>query len=155
MRTVKPDVLTRFRASYIVKMMPGVPLKLGPCHVWQGSLSENGYALFSLTGGRHSPRRAAHCVIYEVLKGKVVPKGYDLDHLCRVRACVNLDHLECVTHRVNIFRGVNPQASHCTRGHRLPVPTLGVKRRCNECRLLNQRAARERRRLPKGTDGSA
>jgi len=46
----------------------------------------------------------AHRVSYALLKGPLVD-GLDLDHLCRVRPCVNPDHLEQVTHLVNMLRG--------------------------------------------------
>lgn len=34
-----------------------------------------------------------------------VPYGKELDHVCRVRACVNPAHLEPVTHIENVRRG--------------------------------------------------
>lgn len=34
-----------------------------------------------------------------------VPKGHELDHLCRVRACINTEHLEPVISAVNVQRG--------------------------------------------------
>jgi hypothetical protein len=46
----------------------------------------------------------AHRLSYEWLVGPV-PEGMELDHLCRVRHCVNPSHLEVVTHSVNVIRG--------------------------------------------------
>jgi hypothetical protein len=43
-------------------------------------------------------------VYYEAQYGPV-PSGMELDHLCRVKACVNPDHLEPVTHAENMRRG--------------------------------------------------
>lgn len=37
-----------------------------------------------------------------------IPEGYDVDHLCSVRNCVNPDHLEAVTRTENIQRGNGP-----------------------------------------------
>ena len=34
-----------------------------------------------------------------------VPEGLELDHLCRIRHCVNPDHVEPVTCAVNVRRG--------------------------------------------------
>lgn len=40
-----------------------------------------------------------------VAKYGPVPPGLDLDHLCRIRRCINPDHLEPVTNAVNSRRG--------------------------------------------------
>jgi len=73
------------------------------CFIWQHGLDKHGYGVTSKkTGGR--PRRA-HRIIYERMKGPI-PPGLDLDHLCRVRACVNPDHLDPVTKAVNTQRGL-------------------------------------------------
>ncbi|MFI2348057.1 HNH endonuclease [Streptomyces sp. NPDC019443] len=77
-----------------------------------------------------------------------MPEGTELDHLCRVRACVRADHLEAVTHRENTLRGDTIPArraikTHCLRGH--PYNTENTyrspknHRSCRSCR-------RERRR---------
>lgn len=73
------------------------------CWHWQGRINEQGYGLTSINGKNKVP---AHRFIYERHKG-VVPNGLELDHLCRVRDCVNPDHLEPVTHLENSRRGAN------------------------------------------------
>lgn len=64
---------------------------------------------------------SAHRVSYEAFIGPV-PDGLILDHLCRVRHCVNPWHLEPVTGTENVLRGVGPTAinarkTHCIHGH--------------------------------------
>jgi hypothetical protein len=65
------------------------------CWMWTGSI-ENGYARIG--------SKLAYRVMYERAHG-AVPYGLELDHTCRVRACVNPDHLEPVTKAENIRRG--------------------------------------------------
>lgn len=72
-----------------------------PCQVWQRSLTRHGY-------GRVTVNRKvvlAHRAFYEQAHG-AIPSGLDLDHLCRVPACVNPAHLEPVTHVENVRRGL-------------------------------------------------
>jgi hypothetical protein len=71
-----------------------------PCWIWQRSVRQNGYAQMSVD---RKPTYA-HKVFYEKRFGRV-PKGKQLDHLCRIRKCVNPDHLEPVTNQINTQRG--------------------------------------------------
>ncbi len=48
--------------------------------------------------------KTAHRMYWEAPK-RPSPDGLELDHLCKVRHCVNPDHLELVTHTVNVRRG--------------------------------------------------
>jgi len=89
------------------------------CWLWTAAIYGNGYG-HAFWGGRH---RAAHRVSYQLLVGPV-PAGRDLDHLCRVRHCVNPAHLEPVSRRENLLRGEtttarNAAKTHCKRGHPL------------------------------------
>lgn len=88
------------------------------CWLWSGSLTDGGYGKIG-----HSKYRdaLAHRIAYELFKGPI-PKGKQLDHLCRIRACVNPLHLEPVTLKQNVFRGVGITAKNrlktsCCRGH--------------------------------------
>lgn len=73
------------------------------CWEWVGFLDRHGYGEFRQR--RMSERFCwrAHRVAYEQLVGQI-PNGLDLDHLCRVRCCVNPDHLEPVTRSENLRR---------------------------------------------------
>lgn len=117
------------------------------CWLWTGPLNHDGYGLALHPLLRK--KRGAHRVVYELLRGSI-PAGLEIDHLCRVRACVNPDHMEVVTHRENTLRGKTLVAAfaartHCNRGHALSGSNLcnssEPRRRCLECARENNRAA--------------
>lgn len=66
------------------------------CWEWNGSVHKVGYGTINM--------EYAHRVIYEREVGPI-PDGYDIDHLCRNKLCVNPAHLEPVPHAVNVRRG--------------------------------------------------
>ena len=76
------------------------------CWIFMGSVKANGYCSVGVGSLRDGSRRVdyAHRVVFEAVKGPI-PKDLELDHLCRVRCCVNPDHLEPVTSRENLQRG--------------------------------------------------
>lgn len=71
------------------------------CWEWQASLRGGGYAAFYVEG----KIMYGHRIAYETLAGNI-PTGLTMDHLCRVRECVNPVHLEPVTVRENNRRGL-------------------------------------------------
>ena len=75
--------------------------KTETCWLWKGTTQPNGYGSIN----KYGIRKMAHIFSYELL-GKIVPEGLDLDHLCFVRNCINPDHLEPVTRRVNMLRAM-------------------------------------------------
>jgi hypothetical protein len=91
------------------------------CWIWIGSVAKSGYARM---GTKHSRPELAHRVSYEAFVGPI-PEGYELDHKCRLRCCVNPQHLEPVLHLENVRRGTSGQATaerhrqitHCPKGH--------------------------------------
>ena len=111
------------------------------CWAWTAGLTSDGYGTFYVDGTMES----AHVWAYETLVGPV-PSGLELDHLCRVRSCVNPCHLEPVTTAVNQQRGraARPQHTHCRRGHPLTAenvkPHKDGRRTCRICQRLTDTA---------------
>lgn len=124
------------------------------CWIWMGQLRASGHGVFKYRLGPDDCRTSsAHRVAYELLVGPI-PEDLDLDHLCRVRNCVNPAHLEPVTSTENTIRGWRSRGQEvgkCINGHeKTPdntyvVPRTGVKV-CRICkRAATQRAIAKRR----------
>src|SRR5215472_3057577 len=123
------------------------------CWIWMGFVNENGYGKVVRPSIRKSPI-AAHRYAFEKVKGEI-PSGLDLDHLCRVRCCVNPDHLEPVTRYVNNHRGLGPwggkrrHPTRCPRGHIYNnVNAVITKKGCWSCRICQKYNMRYRRMHP-------
>lgn len=119
------------------------------CWLWAGSLT-SGYGSISV-GGKS---QRAHRYVYELVKGPIPTEFTHLDHLCRVRCCVNPDHLEPVTPRENIIRGFISRAKEgrsetgiyremvetCKYGHPWAKDRDKFgRRKCDECRTISKR----------------
>jgi hypothetical protein len=116
------------------------------CWLWTGYVTPDGYSQLTIRPRRHR----GHRLSYELLVGPI-PEGREIDHLCRVRRCINPDHLEVVTRSENNRRSqrnwipdVNG-APMCFRGHAVQganaIHDTDGKTRCRTCR----REARLRR----------
>jgi hypothetical protein len=105
---------------------------------WPAGCPTNGYGAFQIAKRRY----AAHILIYKTLVGEI-PKGLELDHLCRNKSCVNPDHLEAVTHAVNCQRAARKHAL-CRNGlHPLEgdnvLPFRTERITCRACWSIGQR----------------
>lgn len=119
------------------------PVTESGCWIWMGHVMPNGYGQFRY-GGKAIP---AHRAAFAIIRGYMPPRKIDLDHLCRVRCCVNPDHLEPVTRQVNLLRGAGSTLvgkERCFRGHDLSVNLFyaGSKKaaRCRECQRMRDQA---------------
>ena len=123
--------------------------KTESCWLWRGNQFRNGYGYFGVTEGEG---RLAHRFSYEELVGPI-PEGLTIDHLCRVRACVNPSHLEAVTLRENIRRIPHPNRAktHCPNGHAYEGDNLYLNpktgaRICVECGRARSREWQRKKR---------
>ena len=125
--------------------------KTETCWLWTGARS-SGYGRFRV-GGRII---YAHRWSYEQVHGPI-PDGLEIDHLCRVRHCVNPADLEVVTSRENTLRGYgitsfHAQQTHCKRGHLFDKdntynPSPGRQAASRACRICRPARYRENYRL--------
>lgn len=124
------------------------------CWLWGGSYYSSGYGQAWSRQLRRSTQ--AHRLVYETLRG-AIPVGLTIDHLCRVRGCVNPDHLRVVPIRENIhapgatcLAKLNAEKDHCPQGHSYTPENTYVcargKRYCRQCKIEWKRAARARAR---------
>lgn len=122
----------------------------GFCWLWEGAKSKSGHGNFVL----ESKVTAAHRYAYSILVGEI-PDGLHIDHLCRVRNCVNPDHLEPVTPQENVRRGfatssINRRKTHCVRGHEYNEENTHIRisggRNCRLCDRVGARRKPNRKR---------
>lgn len=126
-----------------------------PCIEFQGKWrSKKGYGQKKVQG----KKKYAHVLTWEQANGPK-PEVMHLDHLCRNKSCVNLNHLELVTPKENILRGIGPTAqnarkTHCIHGHAFFGENLIIKinkngtkeRKCRACRKASSDKRKQSRR---------
>lgn len=98
-------VARRFSESFV---------RSGECWKWAGnSWTRNGYGVFSA----NNRKVLAHRFAWSLRHGQI-PAGMQVDHKCHNRACVNPDHLQIVTQKLNQENrsGANGNSSSGIRG---------------------------------------
>jgi HNH endonuclease len=124
------------------------------CWLWTGALNQYGYGNFVVKASRPTKNIGAHRFSHLIFKGPI-PKGKEIDHLCKVRRCIHPQHIESVTHRENLMRGetlgaLNARKTHCYKGHSLSGDNLLIKyngfRSCRVCQKKKNRRAYLKRR---------
>ena len=117
--------------------------KTDTCWLWTAAKHPKGYGNF---WHAHTMVKA-HRFSYELSHGPI-PEGLQIDHLCRVRHCVNPAHLEAVTNQENIIRGEGfagrqSRQTHCIHGHPFSEGNMYIRndgaRICKMCQSERSR----------------
>jgi hypothetical protein len=93
--------------------------KRGECQVWTGARNNKGYGSMRLSTHKTS---LVHRFIYEQIVGPI-PAGLTIDHLCRNKLCVNVEHLEVVTRSENSLRQWRDRAAEARAAKGITLPT--------------------------------
>lgn len=137
MQTLKPIQIKNFFSK--IK-------ESGSCWLWTADKICGGYGRFSFNGRLV----LAHRFSYEFFNEEI-PKGLQIDHLCRNRGCVNPEHMEVVTNRENMMRGLSPSLTskrqlsktHCPQNHPYSGENLYLDpnggRRCRICNRISRK----------------
>lgn len=139
------------RRSDIERFMAKVDKQPSGCWLWTANIDRHGYGTFAYPTYPRKRKSLAHRFAYEHFKGPI-PAGLQIDHLCRVRHCVNPNHMEAVTCRTNLMRSHltwaarNASKSTCPRGHPLDGRNSSTGTRyCRTCAKARLKL-RDRRR---------
>ena len=142
----------------LARFMRKVVVDPSGCWLWTG-WTNGKYGGFAF--GTH--KVYAHRVSYQHYVGPM-PEGYTIDHLCKVKLCVNPEHLEAVTYHENLRRadawvGVSqyhrPDQTKCGAGLHDWIPANWKKRgngvKCRLCHNQRNREYKERKRSARNT----
>jgi len=112
------------------------------CILWGGAHNSRGYPVIQLNGKtQYVTRVLTDC-----------PPNMQVDHLCREKSCINTEHLEIVTPRENVLRGLLPKGnSPCIRCggtdfFQKKEAQGGLGRRCKACHLRARRELYHKKR---------
>lgn len=123
------------------RLYPRLVIGPGGCLLWTGAKRHYGYGAIYYEGRV----RPVHRIVWLLERGPI-PDGLEIDHLCGVTACSNVDHLQAVTHRENVRRTANAAKTHCPQGHPYDEVNTGVTpngwRVCRTCDRLATRRKR-------------
>lgn len=130
-----------------------IPEPNSGCWLWTGALCSGGYAMLHKPGTKRDVFRV-HRLSYKLANGSI-DDDLQVDHLCRIRSCINPDHLEAVTQTENVMRGIgfaaeNSRKIFCDKGHEFTAENTrfykrkdgGQGRRCRQCHRDHERQYR-------------
>jgi hypothetical protein len=125
------------------KLLKKIKIDKNGCWIWIGAIFyklSGSYGQIRIGRKKDNKLLRAHRVSYEHFIGKI-PKGKELDHLCRNTLCINPKHLEAVSHLVNMKRRKDSGLPYCRHGHKYTKETTYIRpdnrrRECKICRKL-------------------
>lgn len=123
------------------------------CWLWVGNVDVGGYGRMRV----EYRLTYAHRMSFSLFR-KSIPAGFVVDHVCRVRSCVNPDHLRLATPRENTLENScglaakNLKKTHCCNGHEFSDENIyrsdgRQHRRCVACTRSRNREHYQRRKM--------
>lgn len=115
----------------------------GACIVSDYSVGSHGYAQVGWTEAGSRVVTVCHRVAWAGANGPI-PDGMTVDHLCRNRRCVNVEHLRLLTNIDNATLNAQAFRTHCPSGH--PYDLLNTAwnrhghRKCRRCAYERKRS---------------
>lgn len=114
------------------------------CWIWIGFTNQRGYGRYRINGRTW----VAHRLFYTMYKNEI-PDNLVIDHLCKVRNCVNPEHLEAVTQQENVSRGDSGRyfksKTHCPKGHEYDEKNTRLYNGRRYCRICDKERKRIKR----------
>lgn len=132
-----------------------IDLDTDDCIAWPLAVNNRGYGLkYERRPGVGKRAYLAHRWMYELRVGPI-PDGCVIDHLCRIKACVNPKHLEAVSLAENnaraaqVARANSESRSTCVNGHIAEWVRIGADEhlRCASCLRDRDRRYKARKQL--------
>lgn len=112
MQIIIPDRVAERAATRFVVDVDG-------CRISTYSTASHGYAQVGWQDKGYRQMVTAHRAAWVYATGEQIPEGMTIDHLCKVRPCVNTDHLRVMTNYENARRtaGRDWPLGECVNGH--------------------------------------
>lgn len=88
----------------------------GDCHISTYSVMNNGYAQIGWTEDGQRFHQLCHRVSWIAQRGPI-PDDMTIDHICRRRQCINVEHLRLVTNVENATDNGQGRKTHCPANH--------------------------------------
>lgn len=114
----------------------------GDCIVSTYSTGSHGYAQVGWVDDRRH-MMLCHRVAWEAANGAILD-GLTVDHVCRNRRCINIEHLRLLTNVENARLNGNAIKTHCVYGHEFTAENTRVNRfghrYCRTCMFITNSA---------------
>lgn len=127
----------------VVARLLGKVEQAGGCIVSTYSTGSHGYSQIGWHDAGRRTMALGHRVAWEAANGPI-PEGMTIDHVCRNRRCINVDHLRLLTNVENARDNGMARRTHCPQGHEYDEANTyqdpNGHRRCRAC-VADRRAA--------------